>query len=270
MNQTTNVVLCIFSHISSMPTMIEPIKQLTKIAKSFGSKVILDGAHAPGSIDIDVYDLDGDYYTGNLHKWCYCPKGAAFLWTAPSVINTNEMHPQPVVISSTGRYDYIGRFAYTGTRDYTAFCTIPCAFQFMDNQLKGIDNIRLYCQTLLADGCNLLITHWQTGYLVPLSMCAFMANVILPIEFQYEEAAIWLQEKLFQDYHMTLVYGSVPRRMDGDITNEQEQQQSSSSSMIYFFRLSSQVYLSLEEFQILVDAVLELQSIRKNMQSTIL
>lgn len=75
------IKMCIFSHISSLPTMIEPVKELSAICKQHGATVLIDGAHAPGVLDIHVQEIGADFYTGNLHKWMFCPKGCAFLWT---------------------------------------------------------------------------------------------------------------------------------------------------------------------------------------------
>lgn len=65
------VKLCIFSHISSMPTMIEPVKELTALCHRYGALVMIDGAHAPGQIAVDVQDINADFYLGNCHKWLF-------------------------------------------------------------------------------------------------------------------------------------------------------------------------------------------------------
>ena len=105
-----DVKLCVFSHISSVPSIIEPVKELTALAHKFGALSLIDAAHAPGVIDIDVHDIGADYYLGNCHKWLYAPKGSAFLWVAPG----QQAYSEPTVISSTGKHDFVGRYAYTG------------------------------------------------------------------------------------------------------------------------------------------------------------
>ena len=144
--------------------MIEPVKALTFICKAKGLKVLVDGAHAPGVLDIDVKDIGADYYTGNCHKWLFAPKGTAFLWVSPELQSSNC--PQPTVISSSGKHDYLGRFEYTGTRDYTAFAALPKALSFVDARLGGLNNMVRYNRALLRDGCDLLIKKWNTSYLV--------------------------------------------------------------------------------------------------------
>lgn len=102
-----DVKLCIFSHISSMvrtnnmnipprrayvltsaynyqPAVIEPVADLSAIAHTAGAIVLVDGAHAPGQINVDVTVINADFYLGNCHKWLYAPKGTAFLWVSPA------------------------------------------------------------------------------------------------------------------------------------------------------------------------------------------
>lgn len=88
--------------------MIKPIEILTSMAKAHGSLVLVDGAHAPGVLDIDVTRIGAHYYTGNCHKWLFAPKGSAFLWVDKSQQLVDS--PQPVVISSSGKYDFVGRY----------------------------------------------------------------------------------------------------------------------------------------------------------------
>lgn len=241
------VKLCVFSHISSMPTIIEPVEVLTSLAKKAGAQVLVDGAHAPGILDIDVAQIGCDYYTGNCHKWLFASKGSAFLWTARRVYHPDDSldapddpHPQPVVISSTGKQDYVGRFEYTGTRDYVAFCSLPSAFDFIEGRLGGIAIMREYCQTLLRQGCDYLVGEWGTSYLVPLTMCGVMANVILPSNS--EEELTQLQRKLLDEYNLTMVFKKVP-------SIEREGQ------WIFYIRVSAQVYLEMKDFHILANAV---------------
>lgn len=233
------------------------MKALTKLCKQKGSIVLIDGAHAPGVLDIDVEDIGADYYTGNCHKWLFAPKGSAFLWVSSTV--QSLQHPQPVVISSSGRYDYTGRFAYTGTRDYTAFATIPHAISFIDCYLGGMDKMRSYCTTLLQQGCDLLIADWKTGYLVPCGMQAFMANVILPLSS--EEKALALQQRLMQEAQISMVYGSVPKRTDGEAADAlMARGLHDSQDRIFFIRVSAQVYLEMSDFELLARKVQEILS----------
>lgn len=234
--------MCIFSHISSMPTMVEPVQALTALAKTKGCVVLLDGAHAPGALDLDIHSYGADYYTGNCHKWLFCPKGSAFLWVSPQAATV----PQPAVISSTGYYDYVGRFAYTGTRDYTPFVTIPAGLQFIESNLGGLESMRVYNRELLQRGSEYLVAQWGTSYLIPMDMCVFMANVILP-KIESQEEAVSLQKRLFDEHNVSMVFGSVPHR-DG-------------SRQIFFIRVSVQVYIEMKDFEVLAAGVQQIVSL---------
>ena len=144
--------------------MIEPVKALTAVVKRFGGLCIIDGAHAPGVLDIDVADIGADFYLGNCHKWLYCPKGAAFMWVSPA--QQTASFPEPTVISSSCVRDFIGRFAYTGTRDYTAFASIPTALRFIDSSLGGQEAVREYCFELCRQAASRPCTLWGTSLLV--------------------------------------------------------------------------------------------------------
>lgn len=157
------IKLCIFSHIASIPTMVEPVELLTPLAHSHNAKVILDGAHCPGVLDLDLTALNPDFYLGNLHKWIFAPKGTAFMY----VRNTpqRELVPQPTVISSTGENEYLNRFKYTGTRDYTAFTAIPAAVDFLTT-LGGLKQIQQYNHNLAVRAARHLAAVWKTSLMV--------------------------------------------------------------------------------------------------------
>ena len=132
----SRVKIATFSHISSVPAFIEPIKELADLVKEVCPKalVLVDGAHAIGQIKVDIPALGDnvDFYLSNAHKWLYAPKGSAFLYSAPR--NIDQVRPQPTVISSENDIfagtDYQSRFVYTGTKDFTSYISISDAIDF--------------------------------------------------------------------------------------------------------------------------------------------
>lgn len=226
------VVVSIFSHISSVPAVIEPVENLLSLAHSAGSLVIIDGAHAPGAIKIDLKKLQPDFYLGNAHKWLFSPKGTAFLYVKSSL--QYSTYPEPSVISTftlEPPQPLADRYKYTGTRDYTAMSTILFAISFFDT-LGGMEKVMQYNHDLACDGATFLAEAWNTSLLVPMSMTGTMSNVILPSS--NGDAINYMVSTLLSDYNTFLVAASVV---------------DSQGNIIYYSRLSAQVYLEMEDIK---------------------
>ena len=128
-NKKTRVVF--LSHITSSTALLLPLKQLVDAARKKGIITIIDGAHVPGQINLDLHKLDCDFYTGNCHKWLMAPKGAAFLYARKSMQKLLK-----AFMISWGRDEFlsesafIDEFEYQGTRDISPFLTVPAAIDF--------------------------------------------------------------------------------------------------------------------------------------------
>ena len=137
-----------FSHITSPTALIFPVKQVCRLARENGILTIIDGAHAPGQIDLALDDLSVDFYTGNLHKWLCAQKGAAFLFAHPGV----QHLIQPLVVSwgyessSPGSSTFIDYTQWTGTRDLSAFLAVVDAIRFQ--QSNDWQSVRADCHAL--------------------------------------------------------------------------------------------------------------------------
>jgi len=122
------------SHITSPTAVRLPIAAICARARAAGILTVIDGAHAPGQIDLDLPAIGADFYTGNCHKWLSSPKGAAFLYAR------REVQPliEPLVVG--WGYDaepgtsYGSRFLdymqWLGTIDYAAYLSVPAAIRF--------------------------------------------------------------------------------------------------------------------------------------------
>jgi len=126
--------LIFISHITSSTGLRLPVEEVCRVAKEKGLLVFVDGAHAPGQIPLDLQALNADIYTGACHKWMMTPKGSSFLY----VKKQHQDLFDPLVVSwgykalfpSNSRFlDY---HQQQGTRDISAFLTIPDAIQFME------------------------------------------------------------------------------------------------------------------------------------------
>jgi isopenicillin-N epimerase len=132
---TPHTKVIFFSHITSPTAITFPVKEICTRAKAEGILTVVDGAHAPGQIDLSLEDLGVDFYAGNLHKWLCAPKGSAFLFARPQVQHLVE----PLVISwgwnpiHAPESLFISHLEQNGTRDISAFLSVPEAIRFFGN-----------------------------------------------------------------------------------------------------------------------------------------
>ncbi len=129
---TEHTKLIFISHITSPTAVIFPIAEICKRARAAGILTMIDGAHAPGQVDLSLDELGADFYTGNCHKWLCAPKGAGFLYARPEL---QEML-QPLVVSwgwesdTPGPSRYIDYFSWVGTADPSAYLSVGAAIDF--------------------------------------------------------------------------------------------------------------------------------------------
>jgi isopenicillin-N epimerase len=107
--------LLIVDHITSATAAILPVRQLVEHARKTGIPVLVDGAHAPGHLALDVTAIGADWYTGNAHKWLFAPRGCGLLWTHPS----RQSETLPAILSHGTDAGYVAAFDWIGTRDVT-------------------------------------------------------------------------------------------------------------------------------------------------------
>jgi len=112
---TDRTRLLVIDHVTSPTATILPIEQIAKTARSAGIAVLIDGAHGPGQIPLNVPAIGADWYTGNAHKWFFAPRGCGLLWSAPK----RQGEVLPVVLSHGTDRGYRAAFDWVGTRDVT-------------------------------------------------------------------------------------------------------------------------------------------------------
>jgi isopenicillin-N epimerase len=127
------------------------VREICDEAKKRGIMTVIDGAHAPGQIPLNLMDLGADFYAGNLHKWLCAPKGAGFLYAHP------DHHPnlKPLVVSwgwkseEPGASLLIDHHEWQGTRDPAAWLAVPDAIRFQED--NNWDSVRRSCHTLAIE-----------------------------------------------------------------------------------------------------------------------
>jgi isopenicillin-N epimerase len=133
---TPRTKLIFISHITSNTALTLPVAAICARARAAGILTVIDGAHAPGQIPLDLSAIDADFYTGNLHKWVCAPKGAAFLYTR----RDQQAQIEPLVVSwgwgpnpqNPSGSPYLDVLQWGGTADPSAYLTVPAALDFLD------------------------------------------------------------------------------------------------------------------------------------------
>ena len=189
------------SHISSPTSILFPIKEICRRARENGILTIIDGAHAPGQIVVDLDDLGPDFYTGNFHKWLCAPKGSAFLYARPSVQTMIE----PLVVSwgyeseTPGVSTFQDYMEWTGTQDFSAYLSVPAAIEFQSSHDWNL--VRTTCHLLAANA----LSQWAEKTML-LQLYAsdqwFAQMVTLPIPNQFPPDV--LQKRLLDEFHIEI------------------------------------------------------------------
>ena len=157
----TNKTKVVFlNHISSSTALIFPVKEICDKAQELGLITIVDGAHVPGHIDLDLADLNPDFYTGTLHKWMLAPKGSSFLYVKKEFQDDID----PLVVSwgyeslAPSESRFLDYHEYQGTNDHSAFLCTPTVIHFLkENDWKAkseackqivLENYQRFCDLL--------------------------------------------------------------------------------------------------------------------------
>ena len=136
------------SHVSSPTALVFPIHELCRRAREAGVLAVVDGAHGPGHVPLDLAVLEADAYAGNCHKWLCTPKGAGFLWVRPELHGTVDS----LVLGwgwSEEDASFVARNEEQGTRDPAAYLAVPAALDFIER--RGWDDVRVRCHELAAE-----------------------------------------------------------------------------------------------------------------------
>jgi len=192
---TAHSKIAIVDHITSETALILPIQEIAARCKAKGVLLLVDGAHAPGAIPLDLRAYDVDYYVGNLHKWAFAPRGCGFLWAAPE--RQKDLHPP--VISWGLDQGFTSEFDWVGTYDPSAYLAAPEGIAFMQD--IGLEAMRSYNHTLVWEATQILTQRWGLGLRTPRTMIGSMVTLPLPESLgSTKEAAATLRDALlFED-----------------------------------------------------------------------
>lgn len=139
------------SHITSPTAVRFPVEAICARAREAGILTVIDGAHAPGQLPLDLPAIGADFYTGNCHKWLCAPKGSGFLYARPEAQHLIE----PLIVGwgwGEGRTftfgtDFLDSLQYPGTNDYAAYLSVPAAIEFQASH--DWPSVRSRCRELV-------------------------------------------------------------------------------------------------------------------------
>lgn len=244
---TSRTRIALVDHITSATALIHPVEEIVRELAKRGIDTMIDGAHALGSIPLNLEGIGAAYYTANCHKWLCAPKGVAMLHVRPD----RQKGLVPAVVSHAG-YDaepFAERFFWPGTYDPTAALCVADSIDFMKSLLSGgwpvvMERNRGLCLEAREMVCAAL----NIDKPCPDGMIASMATFPLPatadpvpVDYKSFEP---LQEILFEEYHIEIPvwkWPSPPSRLT---------------------RISVQLYNSLEQYKYLAEVLPE--ALRRN------
>jgi isopenicillin-N epimerase len=180
---TSNTRFCLIDHVTSPTALVFPVERIVPWLQARGVAVLVDGAHAPGMLPLDLAALNADYYTGNCHKWLCSPKGAAFLHVRADLREgfAPLMASHGMAIQRPERSRFRLEFDWTGTSDPTPWLAIPAALAFMENLQPGGWHERMRQNHALAlQARDILCTALDMPPPAPDAMLGSMAAILLP------------------------------------------------------------------------------------------
>ena len=172
---TPRTRIAVLDHATSETALVLPLARMAALCRERGVPVLVDGAHAPGAIDLDIASLGVDWYVANLHKWAFAPRGCGILWAAPE--RRAGLHPS--VISWGLDIGWHQEFDWTGTRDPTPYLCAPDGIAFITDFLSEAA-MRMHNHALARRAAGVLGERWGSPWRTPDSMTGCMVTVPLP------------------------------------------------------------------------------------------
>ncbi len=230
-----NTRLVFFSHILSALSAILPIKEICDRCREQQILTVIDGAHAPGHIPLNLKELGADFYVGNLHKWLSAPRGSAFIYARPALQEMIE----PLVISwgwqaeKPGPSKFVDWHEYLGTRGLSAFLSVPAAINFQ--QKNHWENIRESCHQTARYALETILVQTREKSLYQPDSHWYGQMVTIPLPKEVDP--IDLHDRLWKEDRIEVV-----------VLKWQEQP---------FLRVSVQAYNTKEEINKLIQALID-------------
>jgi isopenicillin-N epimerase len=233
-NEKTKAIF--ISHITSATGLILPAEEICAIAKEKGLITIVDGAHAPAHIPLDLSSIQADFYTGACHKWMMAPKGCSFLYATKSV----QPICDPMIVSwgyqaaKPSHSKFLDYHQMIGTRDFSAFLTVATCIEFMEQHNWKV--VGKKCHEMVLEHAPRFFDLFNGKPICPLNSEWIGQMISIPIQSPDPEK---LQRTLFLDYKI-----EVPIMRQGDDV---------------YLRYSINAFNTVENLDALYNAIKEIQ-----------
>lgn len=244
---TNRTRLVLIDHVTSPTGLVLPVREVVNLCRDASIRVMIDGAHAPGMLPVDLSQIAADYYVGNHHKWLCAPKTSGFLYVHPQW----QSEVRPTTISHGANNDRMGatrfhaEFNWTGTFDPSPLLSVPAAIKFIGNlypqgpNRTGLETLMTNNRSLALAGRDVLMNRLNVDEPAPREMIGSLATVPLPHGDSLSAAeADSLRNRLFTKHRIEV---PVVRLPDGQTC----------------VRISAQAYNSLDQYEHLAEAIKE-------------
>lgn len=215
---TPRTKLLVVDGIASLSGFVFPVREIAAAAHELGVPVLVDAAHCPGQVDVDVLGSGVDFWVGNLHKWINSPRGAGFLYVAPRWRQT--IRPQSASHGFAGSLHEA--FDWTGTFDPVTILAVPAALDFWQRH-GGWDEVRATQRSIVDDGAARVAKALGTEVAIADEFTAAMRIIELPKVLDADTARS-LETTLAESYRIELslmpLHGKSWARVCGQIYNE--------------------------------------------------
>ena len=212
--------LVVVDHVTAQTALVVPVAAVVATCHEHGVPVVVDGAHAPGSIRVDIPSLGADWYAANLHKWAHAPRPCGILWARPD--------RQALLHHPVASWGYEGgfhqEFDHFSTSDPTCFLAAPEGIALLREW--QFEDVLAYIHGLTWTAAQILTTRWGTTLHAPRTMIGAMVTVPLPESAgsTVEDATRWRLKLLLDDHIEAPVHtwhGRLWTRVSTQVYNDQ-------------------------------------------------
>jgi isopenicillin-N epimerase len=171
---TPRTKLAVIDHVTAQTALVLPVAEIARECHARGVPVLVDGAHAPGSVALDIPAIGADWYAANLHKWAHAPRSCGFLWAAA---DRQDILHHPIVSWGSGR-GFREEFEWNGTADPTSCLAAPAGVALLREW--RFPAVLAYMHELAWNAGVRLTGRWRTTLATPREMIGAMITVPLP------------------------------------------------------------------------------------------